>query len=106
MKLGRFVALKFLPDEVGLPASTRPLKNHERSQIPSGGPSSGQGAGCDGQNRLLVVGDAPFSSRVKGIGGRSRSIYKVEANLDWIHKPRLGDVLASKLVPIHGKLGV
>lgn len=47
-----------------------------------------------------------FSSRVKGIGGRSRSIYKVEANLDWIHKPRLGDVLASKLVPIHGKLGV
>ena len=29
-----------------------------------------------------------FSSRVKGIGGRSRSICKVEANLDRIHKPR------------------
>jgi serine/threonine protein kinase len=51
-RLRRFVALKFLPDEVGLPASTRPLKNHERSQIPSGGPSSGRepdatdGIGC------------------------------------------------------------
>jgi hypothetical protein len=30
----------------------------------------------------------------------------VEANLDWIHKPPLGDVLASKLAPIHGKLRV